>query len=303
MCLAAPYARRGPGPSSWRSGRIAAFAHGPDYHDAIGQRVQVLWTFLREQVPGARGRCYVDTGPVLERDFAQQAGLGWCGKNTCLIDARAGSYLLLAEIVTDAELACSEPAEPRCGTCTACLQACPTQALVAPHVLDARRCIAYLTIENRGPIPRALRPLLGQWIFGCDACQEACLWNRRRRPPAPDPAPGNADLEQADLVELLALDAEGFRRRFRGTAILRARRRGLARNVAVALGNCGDLAAVPALERALTDPDPLVRGHAAWALGHLAGEQARAPLLAARQRESEASVREEIDLALAELHP
>src|SRR5207302_3001460 len=208
----------------------------------------------------------VDTAPLLERDFARRAGLGWFGKNTMLLNKHFGSYFFLGALLLDLDLR-PDPAHEtsHCGTCTACLDACPTQAFPEPGQLDARRCISYLTIELRGPIPEELRGPTGDWLFGCDICQEVCPWNRKS-PPSAEPAFGpRPELEAVDLVELLGLSEEAFRRRFRGTALTRPGRRGLLRNGAVILGNLRDPAALPALRRALADPEQLVREAAAWA--------------------------------------
>jgi epoxyqueuosine reductase len=241
----------------------------------------------------------VDTAPLLERDFARLAGLGWFGKNTMLLNKRLGSYFFLGALLLDIALQPDTPVTTsHCGTCTACLEACPTQAFVGPGQLDARRCISYLTIELRGPIPHALREPMGQWIFGCDVCQEVCPWNRKAplaNEPAFQPRPG---LVPANLVELLELSPEAFRQRFRGTTITRAKRRGFLRNVAIALGNSGDPSAVPALVKALQDEEPLVRGAAAWALGRLGTVEAKAALAARSVIETDAMVRAEIDLAV-----
>ena len=252
-------------------GLIARYARRDDYHEVMNRRLLALRDWLAAetgQPPESLGRAYVDTGPLLERELAMQAGLGWIGKNCCLINPRFGSWLLLGELLLAIELEPDEPwTAPRCGTCTRCLDACPTGALVEPHLLDARRCLAYLTIELKGSIPEPLRRRLGQRVFGCDLCQEVCPWNGRfsqtGRDPAFQPRP---DLIQPSLLELMALDEEGFHRRFRGSPIERAKRRGLLRNVAVALGNGKNPAARPALAEALLDPEPLVREHAAWAL-------------------------------------
>jgi epoxyqueuosine reductase len=211
-------------------------------------------------------RAYVDTGPLLERDLAQQAGLGWIGKNTNLIHPDHGSYFFLGELLLDLDLETDTPSVvDRCGTCTACLDACPAGALVAPRTLDARRCISYLTIEHRAAIPESLRPLLGDRVFGCDICQDVCPWNRRFARPTDEPAfsPLHATL---DLVELLGLDEDAFRARFRETPLWRPRRAGLLRNAAVVLGNLSDSAAIPTLEAARADPHFLVAEHATWAI-------------------------------------
>jgi epoxyqueuosine reductase len=303
ICVAAKYHQPVPTPHPGLHGQIASYARSEDYHDVLRQRLSALWEFVQAQAPGTSGRYYVDTGPVLERELAQRAGLGWCGKNTCLINKRSGSFFFLAEIIADLELEFDEPATGHCGTCTRCLEACPTGALVEPNLLDSRRCIAYLTIELKGAIPRTLRPLLGNWIFGCDICQEVCPWNRRALPAGEPGFAGGSGLEMPDLIELLGLDQAAFSSRFRGSPIKRAKRRGLLRNVAVALGNCGDLAAVPALALALADPEPLVRGHAAWALGRLGGETARQALRQRTMAETDADTQEEIGLALIDLAP
>ena len=281
-------------------GRIARYAWGLDYHDVMAPRLRELAAFIgREAGREVQQRVYVDTGPVLERDLAAQAGLGFIGKNTCLISPAMGSYLFLGEILVDRELEFDDapPAYPprrvgTCGACMRCLDICPTHAFPAPYVLDSNRCISYLTIELKGSIPLDLRPRMGNWIFGCDACQAVCPWPRRfARPgqrvradfPGPWPAPAGRgaragksaptfDPEQAvpKLLDLIHLTGGEFRARFAGSPVLRAKRRGLLRNVAVALGNWGDAQAAPALRQALDDPEPLVREHAAWALARIA---------------------------------
>jgi epoxyqueuosine reductase len=256
--------------------KVARYARGEDYHDVLRGRLHQLLTWLQEAVPGCRGRAVVDTAPLLERDFARRAGLGWFGKNTMLLNKRLGSYFFLGALLVDVELSPSPAHETaHCGSCTACLDACPTEAFVSPGLLDARRCISYLTIELRGPIPPELRAPLGDWVFGCDICQEVCPWNRKA-PPSAEPAfQPREDLESIDLVELLGLSEEAFRLHFRGTALTRAKRRGLLRNAAIVLGNQGDPAALPALERALDDPEPLVREAARWAIEQITATQKR----------------------------
>jgi epoxyqueuosine reductase len=255
------------GQASGIRGRIARYAQGADYHDVLRRRLNELLAWLQGEVPGCKGRGIVDTAPLLERDFARRAGLGWFGKNTMLLDKQLGSYFFLGALLLDLELQPDPPHDTsHCGTCTACLDACPTQAFVEPGLLDSRRCISYLTIELRGSIPVELREPLGDWVFGCDVCQEVCPWNRKA-PLATEPAfQPRADLEGVDLIELLGLSEEEFRWRFRGTALTRAKRRGLLRNAAIALGNQGDPAALPALRRALADPEPMVREAAQWAI-------------------------------------
>jgi epoxyqueuosine reductase len=248
-------------------GKVARYARGEDYHDVLRRGLNRLLEWVQGEVPGCRGRGVVDTAPLLERDFARRAGLGWFGKNTMLLNKRLGSYFFLGALLLDLELRPDAVHETsHCGTCTACLDACPTGAFNGPGWLDSRRCISYLTIELRGPVPEELREPLGDWLFGCDVCQEVCPWNRKA-PAGTEPAlAARPDLEVVDPAELLGLSEEEFRRRFRGTALLRAKRRGLLRNAAIVLGNRGERAALPALEKALADPEPLVREAAQWAI-------------------------------------
>jgi len=237
--------------------KVARYARGADYHGVLRAKLTALLGWLQMQRPEARGRAVVDTAPLLERDFARRAGLGWIGKNTMLINKHRGSYFLLGALLVDFELAADAAhAGFHCGTCTACLDACPTGAFPAPGWLDARKCISYLTIEHRGSMPEELRDGVGDWLFGCDICQEVCPWNRKdeSRPEAVDP------------VELLSLTEADFRRRFGGTALERTRRRGLLRNAAIVLGNAGDERALPALTEALSDDEEIVREAAAWAI-------------------------------------
>jgi epoxyqueuosine reductase len=213
----------------------------------------------------------VDTGPLLERDLAQRAGLGFIGKHTNLISRQLGNWIFLCEIISTLAVEPDAPERNRCGSCTRCIAACPTAAITAPFQLDARRCISYLTIELQGSIPTELRPAIGNRIFGCDDCLLACPWNRFAREGQLMKARARPDLAQPDLLELLALDDAGFRRRFAGTPMLRARRRGLRRNVCVALGNTGDERALPALQEVAGDPEPLVSEHARWAVERIQG--------------------------------
>ena len=279
-------------------GIIASYAWGLDYHEVMTPRLRELLAFIeRELGREVHGRVYVDTGPVLEREYAVRGGLGFFGKNTMLIHPRRGSWLFLGEILVDVELEYDEPdTRGTCGACTRCLVACPTDAFVAPYVLDARRCISYLTIELKGPIPLPLRPLMGNRIFGCDICNEVCPWNKRFSRPTSDPAfQPDPDRVAPPLLDLIALDEAAFRYRFRNSPVRRAKRRGLLRNVAVAIGNWGAPEAVPALVRALHDPEPLIRGHAAWALGRINTLQARRALAKAWEQEEDEYVREEIE--------
>jgi epoxyqueuosine reductase len=256
-------------------GKIASYAWGEDYHHVIPERMPALVSFLETQLGrSVPHRWYTDSGPLLERDLAQRAGLGWIGKNTCLVNLRQGSYFFLAELLLGVALQPDPPfTADRCGACTRCIDACPTGCILPDRTLDARRCISYLTIELKGDIPPELRPRLGNWVFGCDVCQQVCPWNRfapEQGDPAFTPRPG---IPAPDLVAELALTTEEFKRKFAGSPVLRAKRRGYLRNVAVALGNLGDAAAVTALERVRDeDPELLVRGHAAWAVDVLRGK-------------------------------
>ncbi|PWU17737.1 MAG: tRNA epoxyqueuosine(34) reductase QueG [Verrucomicrobia bacterium] len=250
-----------------KSGLVARYARFRDYHKVLAGSLKEL-TRLVEQLGGADSKAlwYVDTGPLLERDLAQRAGLGFIGKHTNLISRRLGNWIFLAEIITTLELEADLPQENHCGSCSRCIAACPTGAITAPFQLDARRCISYLTIELRGSIPVELRPAIGNRIYGCDDCLAVCPWNSFAREGAMMRPHRRTDLDSADLLELLDLDEAGFQRRFAGTPVVRTRRRGLLRNVCVALGNIAHEEALPALERAALDPEPLVGEHAKWAM-------------------------------------
>jgi epoxyqueuosine reductase len=285
-------------------GRVASYAWGADYHEVLAPRLQAFVAALEGLVGTAiPNRWYTDTGPVLERDLAQRAGLGWIGKNTCLINPKAGSYFLLAEVLLGIAL---EPDPPfsadRCGSCTRCLDACPTACILPDRTLDARRCISYLTIELKGTIPVELRPQVGDWVFGCDICQQVCPWNQRFAVYAPDPGLVQ-DEAIPSLLEMLAMDAQAFNRRFKNSPFHRPKRRGILRNAAVALGNSvsrENPEVVAALSNAMRqDPEPLVRLHAAWALGQIPGETARQQLRLALDAEKDPGVRLEIEQALA----
>ena len=255
-----------PAASSAPQGRIARYAWNDDYHDLLDLKLRRIDEFLQSR--GGTQRCYTDTGPVLERDFAALAGVGWHGKNTMLINPELGTWFFLAEVLTTLLLPADPPIADRCGRCTRCIDACPTGAIAAPHQLDSRRCVSYLTIELKGSIPEALRPLIGDRIYGCDDCLDACPWNRfaqagREAAFAPRPA------VQLGLRELLALDEERFRALFRHSPIKRIKRRGFLRNVCVALGNVGTMDDLPTLERAGLDPEPLIAEHARWAIDEI----------------------------------
>ena len=264
LVLATPYS-----PASTEGqtdvGKIAAYAWGVDYHDVLPTRMKELVQFIEEQVGGpVKNRWYTDSGPILERDLAQRAGIGWIGKNTCLIHPKHGSYFLLSEILLDLDL---EPDLPfvtdHCGTCTRCIDACPTDCILPDRTIDATRCISYLTIELKEDIPVELRDKIGNWVFGCDICQMVCPWNRFAG--EGDPAFGESSPAQP-LSEELATSPQDFNQRFKGTPVRRAKRRGYLRNVAVALGNIGDLHTLPVLQNGLHDEEPLVREHVGWAI-------------------------------------
>jgi epoxyqueuosine reductase len=282
-------------------GRVARYAWNRDYHDVLTRELREITARLDAEA-GSFNRTYVDTGPVLERDVAARAGLGFASKNTNLIRPGEGSFLFLGAAVTTAELPPTTGERPGCGSCRICLDACPTKAIVAPNVVDARLCISYLTIELRGPIPRNLRRAMGTWVFGCDVCQDVCPWNASAKPTGrPEFRPATEDDMAPPLPALLALDDAAFRARFRGTPLARPKRRGLLRNAAVALGNHRDPRGVAPLAAALADPEPLVRGHAAWGLGEIGGAPAKRALETARAAEPDPYVRGEIEDALRTL--
>jgi len=292
-----PYAAPPPPLLDWRvqmRGRIAAYALGRDYHAEMGERLGRWAAAIMALAPGVRAAGFVDTAAVFEHEWAARAGVGWTGKHTLTLSEDRGSYAFLGEILVGADIEPDPPAVDRCGSCTRCIDACPTGAIEPGYRLDPRLCIAYLTIEHRGPIAAELRPSLGEWIFGCDLCQMACPWN------GDEASPPNEQLAP-DLCEILALDDAGFAARYGDSALQRTGRIGLARNAAVVLGNTGNPAAVPALACALHGHDaPLVRQHAAWALGRLrdvGGAAARTALEAAR-RDPDPTVRAEAETAL-----
>jgi epoxyqueuosine reductase len=312
-------------------GRISRYAWGDDYHEIIKSRLQQFATWLRaygqDEVENVETRLFVDTGRMVDRAVAQRAGLGWYGKNTTILTKGWGSWVFLAEIVTNLPLTdgttnpYDTPLKANCGNCEICLHACPTSALPAPYVLDNMRCISYLTIELRGSIPLELRPLMGNLIFGCDICQQVCPVNKvvERRlglrkadgalasmsqsfdfQPHQEFRPRNGIGSTPELIPLLSLTEEQFRERFRLSPIRRTKRRGLLRNVCVALGNSGDPQAVPALIKALHDDEPLIRGHAAWALGRIRGEESKRALQEALASEEDEETLNEIRCALDE---
>jgi epoxyqueuosine reductase len=281
-------------------GQISRYAWGSDYHDIIRVKLRRLTKFIEETAEAAlKSRVFVDSGPILEREYAQNAGLGWIGKNTNLINWQSGSWYFLAEILVSIELEYDLlPPRGSCGTCTRCIDECPTDAIIAPNVLDSRLCISYLTIELKGSIPRELRPQMGNLIFGCDICQEVCPWNSKATSTEERGFYPRKQNFVPKLLSLLNMTQAEFSKRFKGSPVKRAKRRGFLRNVAVALGNWGNKSAVPGLKRALNDDEPLVRGHVAWALGQIGGQAAKKALRARLRIETDSQVIKEIEATI-----
>ena len=271
---------------------ISIYALNKDYHDNITSRLRQMEKKIQKEVEGCRTKIYVDTGPILEKPLAQQAGLGWIGKHTNLLTQGAGSWYFLSEILTDADLPLSQPAEDNCGTCRSCIDICPTNAIIAPYILDSRRCISYLTIELKGVIPVEYRKAIGNRVYGCDDCQIVCPWNSYAVK-TDDP-----DFQQRQdmikLIDLIQMNQEMFSKRFKGSPIKRIKRRGLLRNVAIALGNSGNQQAVPILIKVLNDEEPLIRAHVVWALGELSGSKVLPVISKKLKNETETIVLEEL---------
>jgi epoxyqueuosine reductase len=303
VMLAMNYRTAEPATPGAGEGRVSRYAWGEtDYHDLMRDRLNQLADYLREQMPTAKVRGVVDTAPLLEREFAQLAGLGWIGKNTLLINRQHGSWFFLAALLTDIELAYDVGHEAdHCGTCRACLDACPTSAFPQPYILDASRCISYLTIELREAVPHDLRAGIGEWLFGCDVCQDVCPWNSRAPQSREAEFEPRADSNPIDLIDLFELDDAAFRRRFGNTPLWRAKRRGLLRNAAIVLGNRPTPAAIPALIRGLNDNEPLIRGACAWALGRHLCAAAHESLDRRREVETDVEVMREIEEAISAL--
>jgi epoxyqueuosine reductase len=290
------------GPASG-GGKVARYARVKDYHRAMKRRMKSLVRTLEERLESTiKAKWYVDDGPMLDRAAAARSGLGWFGKSTNILTPSHGSWVLLGQVITDLELEPDPPLQKTCGTCVRCIDDCPTGAIVAPFVVDNARCISYQTIENRGVIPLEMRPLIGDWVFGCDICQDVCPVNRKAEKPLQpiQKAEAIGISGKLDLAELLGLSEEEFRARFQGTSIMRAKRVGLQKNACVALGNNRDEAGVPALISTLKNAEPLVRGHAAWALGQIATSEAIEGLEQSATSESDTYVLEEITAALNE---
>ena len=276
-------------------GWISRYAWGDDYHDIMKKKLQILLESIKANSPQEiKARVYVDTGPVLERVYGKYSGIGWFGKNTCLINQKVGSWIFVGEIITNIELDYDNTAPDRCGTCIRCIDACPTGALLEPYVLDSRRCISYLTIEYRGMIPLEHRDKTGNNIFGCDICQDVCPWNRRAKVTDESSFKPRDGLYNPDLASLSQLTEKDFRRAFKGNPIKRAKGNGLLRNIVVAMGNSGLKDFIPYLEESLKDKDPIVRAHSAWALSKLEGEDSYNTLSNHFEVESDSIVREEI---------
>jgi epoxyqueuosine reductase len=308
ICLAFPFPNvNSPQPNENQlAGSIASYAWVPDYHLTI----PTLINELMERMENKLGRkvqykAFTDSAPILERELAQRAGLGWIGKNSCLIHPDQGSYFLLAEVFTDIQMDIDEPfLADRCGSCTRCLEACPTHCILPNRTTDANRCISYLTIENKGPIPYDLRKYIGNWVFGCDICQMVCPWNRLRVGNTYQEAFISPDLETTfpNIINELCLSDQEFIEKFANTPILRTKRKGYLRNIAIALGNMETVEAVPNLvRRIMEDSEPLIRGAAAWALGQIGGEKGRSALVDRLNQEGDADVLQEIHQSINHL--
>lgn len=272
---------------------ISIYALNKDYHDVITPRLKMVEEKIHEKFEGCTTRIYVDTGPILEKPLAQQAGLGWIGKHTNLLTQGMGSWYFLSEILTDVPLPLSQPAEDHCGTCRSCIDICPTDAIIAPYVLDSKRCISYLTIELKGVIPVEYRKAIGNRIYGCDDCQIVCPWNSYAvKTDDPD---FQKKQDTLNLIDLIQMNRESFSQRFKGSPIKRIKRRGLLRNVSIALGNSENPQAIPPLIKVLEDEEPLIRAHAVWALGELAGPEILPDVREKLSNEKEDIVLEELN--------
>ena len=287
-------------PSDSPRGKISRYASGYDYHKIVEDKLNKFVQGLSETLgTKLESKIYVDTGPLQDRAVAQRSGLGWYGKNTNILTSSHGSWVFLAEVITNLQLEPDTPSKKTCGACTICIDECPTGALIAPYVLDNERCISYLTIENRGAIPMSLRKLVGDWIFGCDICQDVCPVNRKAQvTDEPTFRPGEHGYNSVELIPLLSLSPQEFNETFKNSPVKRTKRSGLLRNVCVALDNIGDPKALPALFDSLQDKDPIIRGHAAWAIGEIGGEESTNALAVRANVETDETVLEEISSAI-----
>lgn len=298
VCVALNYNAPAPGEKVMEDGRVAMYARGRDYHLVLREKLTNILAGLKELEPPIGGKVCVDTSPLMERELSARAGIGWIGKNTNVLSKDLGSWLFIGELLLNVELDYDGPVEEGCATCTLCLEACPTGALVGPYQLDSRRCISYLTIELRGAIPEEMRPAIDDWLFGCDICQEVCPYNAKA-PETREPsfAP-REDLSPASLTRLFTAQRTDIERRLKESALSRAKASGLLRNLSVVMGNSRHPETIPHLAMALEDPDPVVRGHSAWALGMVGGGPARGLLERRRSQETDPEVMSEIETAL-----
>lgn len=283
-------------------GWISRYAWGDDYHDTITDKLRVLMSYISsESSEEITSKLYVDTGPVLERNYGKYAGVGWVGKNTCLINQEIGSWIFLGEIITDIELEYDTPVPDRCGTCTRCIDACPTDAIIESYILDSRLCISYLTIELKDKIPTELREGISNNIYGCDICQDVCPWNKRAPTSDKLEFEPREELFNPDLSYISSLSVEDFRKQFKGSPIKRTKRRGLLRNTVVAMGNSGEKDFLPLILECLEEEEPLIRIHALWALWKIEGVHSREILVKYQQTETDEVVNDEIDDILSSM--
>lgn len=277
-------------------GWISRYAWGDDYHDTITDKLSVLMSYISAESPEeAVSKLYVDTGPVSERTYGKYAGVGWVGKNTCLINQEIGSWIFLGEIITNIELEYDTLVPDRCGTCTRCIDACPTDAIIEPYVLDSRLCISYLTIELKHKIPAELREKIDNNVYGCDICQDVCPWNKRAHVTDKPEFEPRQELFNPDLSYISSLSVEDFRKQFKGSPIKRTKRRGLLRNAVIAMGNSGEKDFIPHIKESLKDEEPLIRAHGVWALWKIEGVQSKDILFSLKQVETNKMVIDEID--------
>ena len=301
ISLATSYLGDEPDSTNGMKGRVARYSWGDDYHNVLKGRLREFCDGLPAIVGrSVRHRIFVDDGPMNDRAAARRAGIGWFGKNTNILTPSHGSWVLLGQVITDLDLEPGNPLKKTCGSCVRCIDDCPTGAIVAPYVVDNTRCISYLTIELRGTVPRNLRPLMGDWIFGCDICQDVCPVNIKAVPGATAEFQQRTGFSTPDLLPILEMDQDTFSKKYRNSPIKRAKLIGLKRNACIALGNNGDPRAIEPLTKVLLESEPLVRSHAAWALGQIGGPEAVAALQMALNSETESHVAQEIEDALSD---